>query len=106
MTNDKKLLVWLDDERAMPEGYNIHVKTAAEAIKLLRSGTVKHISFDHHLGNSKGTGYDVAKWIEEQAYHGRFMSITWHIHTDNPVAYLNIHAAMANADKYWEKQCS
>ena len=36
--------VWLDDERPMPAGYDVHVKTAEEAIDLLKTGNVHKIS--------------------------------------------------------------
>lgn len=49
--------VWLDDERPMPLGFDVHVKTADEAIKLLANGQVKVISLDHDLGENEDTGY-------------------------------------------------
>lgn len=37
---ERELKVWLDDIRPMPREYNIHVKTAQEAIEYLESGKV------------------------------------------------------------------
>lgn len=100
--------VWLDDERPMREGFDTHVKTAADAIALLKTGTVKAISLDHDLGDPEnGTGYDVAKWIEEHAfYHSRgFMGglppLEATIHSQNPVGCANMAAALKNAANYW-----
>src|SRR5690606_41986839 len=64
--------VFLDDVRNPArciEGYGysdwVWVRTAEEAIELLRSGKVKAISLDHDLGIGQKTGYDVLLWMEE-----------------------------------------
>ena len=37
-----------------------------EAIALLQTGTVNHLSLAHDLGDDeRGTGYDVVLWLEE-----------------------------------------
>lgn len=91
--------LYLDDERPTPEGYHFRVYTAQEAITLLTTGLVTFISFDHDLGEEKnGTGYDVAKWIEAQAYkHTHFEVPDWQVHSANPVGARNINAAMYSA---------
>lgn len=63
--------VFLDDERATPEGW-MRVYWPSEAIALLQTGAVQELSLDHDLGDdARGTGYDVILWIEEQvALHG------------------------------------
>lgn len=85
--------IWLDDERPMPEeGFDLHVKTAREAIEQLKTGKVEFISFDHDLGPEEaGTGYDVASWIEEQAFNCNLNRIDWEIHS----------AALSGANKWW-----
>jgi hypothetical protein len=45
--------VWLDDQRAAPEGW-VHVRTPEEAIRLLRRGEVEELSLDHDLGLDVG----------------------------------------------------
>lgn len=95
-----KVQVWLDDERPMPSDYDVHVRTAEEAIALLKSGTVSKISLDHDLGQEK-TGYDVAKWIEENAINGTLNKLNVRIHTQNPVGNQNILAAIRNAYRHW-----
>ena len=105
--------IWLDDERDPQSdigrqkgasGSETWVKTAPEAIKLLESGSVSSISLDHDLGlEINGSGYDVAKWIEEQAYHGNLSRLQWAVHSDNPVGVKNMIAALEQADKFWGK---
>ena len=62
--------VYLDDEREAPEGW-IRVKTPAQCIALLETGTVRELSLDHDLGDDEGigTGYDVVLWLEEKLFN-------------------------------------
>lgn len=94
--------VWLDDVRPMPEGFDVHVKTAEEAIDLISLGGVSKISFDHDLGTEL-TGYDVAKKIEELAFNFKIFPIEWIIHSQNGVGAENIKRAMKKADEYWNR---
>lgn len=88
----------------MPIGFDIHIKTAQEAIKLIEQGNVKKISLDHDLGEPEnGTGYDVAKKIEMLAFFGKIQPIEWAIHSANPIGRQNMQKAMENAEKYWNK---
>jgi len=66
------LKVYLDDERTPPDGSWVLVKTPAQAIALLETEMVSHISLDHDLGDDDGigTGYDVVLWMEEHAFSG------------------------------------
>jgi len=105
------IAVWLDDERdpqsdigrqKRATGSETWIKTAPETISLLESGNVASISLDHDLGlPENGSGYDVAKWIEEQAYHGTLPRLQWQLHSDNPVGIKNMKAALEQADKFW-----
>jgi len=89
MANEYSL--WLDDERPMPKDYHIHFKTAWDIIafmemKFATSGVLpQRVSLDHDLGDPlNGTGYDVACWLEEQYYSGRFKDpIILLCHSDN-----------------------
>jgi hypothetical protein len=90
------LSVWLDDVRPAPAGW-IWVKTAWEAIELILSGDVAEISLDHDLGDDElnGTGYDVAKKLEELAYlDPDFPQPGVSIHSKNPVGASNIRATL------------
>lgn len=87
--------VWYD--AALP--FTHSPKTAWEAIELLKTGEVDFISFDHDLGPAEaGTGYDVARWIEEQAgTNPDFRVPDWSVHSANPVGAGNIQRAMLAA---------
>jgi hypothetical protein len=100
----KALHVWLDDLRPIRPGYNALATTANEAIKLLKTGRVESISLDHDLGPPEaGTGYDVAQWIEEAAYHGKLKRLSWNIHSANPVGVNNMRQALQSADRFWSR---
>lgn len=96
----KPIRLWLDDLREPPSGYDYHARSVAEAMTILMSGTVGHISFDHDLGD-KQDGYLLALWIERAAYYGNLPALTWEIHSMNPAGSENIRAAMEKADGYW-----
>lgn len=102
--------LWLDDERD-PRNAKIQfdfgavgdetwVKTVDEAIRHLRTGMVTSISLDHDLGTTQ-TGYDLAKWIEEEAFYKRLPKLEWCVHSMNSVGAKNIQRAMINAERYW-----
>ena len=105
--------LWLDDERDPKdqciqerfgaEGDEFWVKNAAQAIHYLRQGNVSFISLDHDLGPGAGTGTDVAKFIEEQAFLGTLPRLEWDLHTMNPVGRKEMGRAMRNADISWGK---
>lgn len=87
--------VFLDDERDTPEGC-IRVRWPNEAIRLLATGTVTHLSLDHDLGDDlRGTGYDVLLWIEKEIVLSQFVppeSIA--VHSANPAARVRMIAAI------------
>lgn len=94
--------VWLDDERPMPDGYTVHVKTAQEAIDLLATGQVEKISLDNDLGEPQaGEGRDVARWIERAAFDGLIKKVRCRVHTQNNVAMWEMKKALQNAYRYW-----
>lgn len=105
--------VYLDDVRQPPmfdsltgEKLNwIIVRSAPALLKLIDAGVVSYISFDHDLGDDEaGTGYTVAKYIEEKAHQGLLDPIDYQIHSANPVGANNIDKAMKSAWKVWEKE--
>ena len=78
--------VYLDDERATPQGWH-RVYWPDEAIDLLSSGVVSEISLDHDLGDDqRGTGYDVILWIEEAVATRGFCPPTIGVHSANSSA--------------------
>jgi hypothetical protein len=46
---------------------------------------------------------DVAKWIEEQAFHGNIPRLVWAVHSKNSVGAKNMEQALRNADKFWDQ---
>ncbi|MBE0430081.1 MAG: hypothetical protein IBX61_09470 [Thermoleophilia bacterium] len=97
--------VWLDDELPMPDGYDQHVKTSVEAIALLVNERVRLISLDHDLGEERnGSGYDVAKFIEQAAYMGTISPIVVRIHSANPVGRARMEQAIARAQEFWARR--
>lgn len=99
---DDSIIMWMDDERPMPIGYTHHVKTADQAIELLKTGKVIKCSLDHDLGSDyNGTGYDVAKWIEESAHNGTLKPLRCTVHSKNPAGAKNMKMALQSAYRAW-----
>ena len=99
----KKL--WLDDVRPAPSdgGDWVHVKTAFEAIQALNTGHFDEVSLDHDLGepaDEVGNGYEVACWIEENAFFERLGRLKWRVHSANPVGITAMTSALNNADNF------
>lgn len=102
---ENKISVWLDDVRPMPPDFDTHVKTADEAINLLKNNNVYLISLDHDLGESDAeTGYDVAKFIEKSAFEGSLEPMEIRVHSANPVGLNNMKMCINNAYKFWGVQ--
>ena len=57
----------------------------------------------YDLGKEK-TGYDVAKWIEENAINGNLKKIYLRVHTKNPVGRKNMCVALQNAARHWNNE--
>lgn len=99
--------LWLDDERPKPADFDCCVKTAATAIRMLRVGGVTMISLDHDLGSEEnGSGYDVAKFIEEAAYKGTLPPIEVRVHSANPVGRKRMLAAIERAQLFWSQEAA
>lgn len=97
--------LWVDDVRQIPDDYHIWCKNARQTIAFLITNTIVEISLDHDLGDDdQGTGYDIACWIEKQAYEGTLKKLKWNIHSANPIGRGRITQALRNADKYWNIQ--
>jgi len=87
-----------------------HVKTAREAIALLRSNQM-HVAFlDHDLGGTPdpepsgpGTGYEVAVWLREHPEHMPNQVV---VHSMNGVGQANMKRALPgvlSVPGAWEK---
>ena len=105
------LTVWLDDVRPMPKDFDVHVKNAHDAIEILKKNRVRLISLDHDLGEECAqTGYDVAKFIEKQAYEysidnkNGLKPIEIRVHSANPAGVKNILMCIENAYDFWDAE--
>jgi hypothetical protein len=93
------LKVYLDDERAAPEGWH-RVYWPEEAIELLRTGMVEVISLDHDLGDDeRGTGYDVVTWIEEQVVTAGFIPPEMRVHSANVSARTKMELGIRSIER-------
>jgi len=94
--------IFLDDKRDTPDGF-IRCWWPDEVITILQKREpIEVLSLDHDLGDdSKGTGYTVLKWLEEQVFFDRNFPIpnTICIHSANPVGRMNMEAALCNIKK-------
>jgi hypothetical protein len=97
-----EIKLWVDDIRPKPERFSHWAKNYQEAICILKTKNVIELSLDHDLGEEK-TGYDIAKWIEKQAYCNQLGEIDCNCHSQNPTGRQNIMMALYNAAKYWTK---
>ena len=101
-----KFNVWLDDIRPKPNEFQVWAKTADKAIFYLKQGNIGWISLDHDLGDdpNSGSGYDVAKWIEEHAFKGELNPLKVTVHSANPVGAKMMRQAISNAELFWKKR--
>ncbi|SMC26681.1 hypothetical protein SAMN02745857_02588 [Andreprevotia lacus DSM 23236] len=88
--------VFLDDERATPEGW-VRTYWPEEVIALLENGQVTELSLDHDLGDdAHGTGYTVLLWLEEQVATRGFVPPLLKVHSANSSARVKMEAAIAS----------
>lgn len=87
--------IFLDDERFTPDGW-VRAYWPDEVIALLETGDVEAVSLDHDLGDdSRGTGYDVIRWIEEAVALRGFVPPRILVHSANPAAAVRMQAGIA-----------
>ena len=81
--------IYLDDDyenRHPPDDTWIRVRTAEDAIKLLKgNGWVSAISLDNDLGEGFSEGVTVANWMEKEAHDPRSRWI--------PPLHITVHSA-------------
>ncbi|GGY09256.1 hypothetical protein GJV26_26955 [Massilia dura] len=87
--------VYLDDERATPDGW-VRVYWPDETVTLLSTEDVVELSLDHDLGDDeRGTGYDVVFWIEEAVALRGFIPPLIRVHSANSSAREKMEAGIA-----------
>ena len=92
--------VWLDDERAVPNGY-IGAKSVNQAKHLIECAEknnepIELLDLDHDLGSYASDGGDAIKLMDWLVERGTFYSIA--IHTANPVGRENMFRMYK---RYW-----
>jgi hypothetical protein len=95
---NEAMRLWVDDERPAPDGW-YWATTAPHAIWVLQYLEPDEVSLDHDLGDDgQGTGYDVAKWLEEQAWTNPDFCppLRATCHSANPTGRERINAALAS----------
>jgi hypothetical protein len=94
--------LFIDDLRSPPDSSWHVVKTAEEAMEFITKNKVDEISFDHDLGDPDAlTGYDVAKWLEEQVYTDQLEAPKkMYVHSANPVGAKRIKQAIQSIERY------
>ncbi|SAK82099.1 hypothetical protein AWB79_05429 [Caballeronia hypogeia] len=96
--------VFLDDERATPEGWT-RIYWPNEAIRLLETGVVEELSLDHDLGDDeRGTGYDVVLWIEEAVALRSFLPPKIYVHSANSSARAKMESGVLAIERLVLKQ--
>lgn len=102
--NGVVMKVYLDDERATPDGW-VRCYWPDEVIELLYSGDVTEISLDHDLGDDeRGTGYDVLLWIEEAVAERGWRPPAMSVHSANSSARQKMEAAIRQIHKLADLQ--
>lgn len=91
--------VFLDDERATPDGWT-RAYWPDEVIALLKTGRVTELSLDHDLGNDeRGTGYTVLLWIEERVAIDGMSPPAIRVHSANSSARVKMEAAIVTIQR-------
>ena len=98
-------LVWLDDLREKPDGFDIWAKDYGSFVEYVKTEgkhiSFTHISFDHDLGEGK-SGYDCAKFLVEWCIENGYKVPSYEIHSANPVGRENIKSIFDSYEK-WKK---
>ncbi len=83
--------VFLDDERTTPKGWH-RTYTVEETIDVIlqNNGQIEAVSLDNDLGLGHSEGYNVALWLEEQAFNNAVQ----------PIPFLNVHSNNSSRREY------
>lgn len=96
--------IFLDDERATPEGW-VRAYWPSEVIALLERGGVIEVSLDHDLGDDqRGTGYDVILWVEEAVATRGFKPPKLKVHSANTSARIKMERGIESIERLASRQ--
>ncbi len=100
---DKRIKIWLDDERPAPEGWK-WIKTYLEFCEIFKGfkidlRDISTISFDHDLGEEK-TGYDAICLIEELLHRSMIDLPDIRIHTANPSGRVKMELCLESMKRF------
>jgi len=105
--------IFLDDERdpeavigpvwnhtSLPDCLICRTAFDAKRVVLEAQGKLRHVYFDHDLGDGLETGMDFAKWLVEKDMdaNGEFLpsEFTFSVHSQNPAGRDNIKSLMTS----------
>lgn len=92
--------VWLDDLRPLPPGYDVWALTYEDAVALIDTGKVTHMSFDNDLGQAL-EGRHVIDYLYEKAYFKTIPPIQMQVHSSNGGAIPAMLQGIAQCYSYW-----
>ena len=82
--------LFVDDIRNPPDdSWQLVARNYVDAISFMKCFDVTVVSLDHDLGTGQ-SGYDIAKWIEEQVLLHKIQAPAIICHSQNPVGKKNI----------------
>lgn len=93
--------VWLDDLRPLPPGYDVWALTYEDAVALIDTGKVTHMSFDNDLGHDR-EGRHIIDYMYELAYFKTIPPIRMQVHSSNGGAILAMLQGINQLYLYWE----
>lgn len=87
--------MFIDDERFPPDdGQSWRICRSALDVEIMIDmyGFPNYISFDHDLGESQPTGYDITKWMVDRDLDINWIpqDFTFYVHSQNPIGKRNI----------------
>ena len=99
--------IWLDDMRPIPDdgGDWIHVENAKDFKFYVENfqHNITKISFDHDLGLTEPTGYDLATWLEEKMALGKIKflhDVEFTVHSANPIGAARIDQTIESMKRF------
>jgi len=92
--------LYVDDIRDPKEEGWVVVRNYDDAIHELTTNKYDVLSLDHDIASYREdgremTGYDIALWLAERRYHGKYVPQDIRVHSANPVGQKNIQSVIS-----------